>query len=65
MDTWHLTLRGLRLLVLLAELNGMEPRATDISSAYLQAETKEKVCIEAGEEFGPLKGHLLVIHKAL
>ena len=41
------SLRGFRLLVFLAELNGMEVWSTDISSAYLEAYTKEKVCITA------------------
>ena len=59
------SLRGFRLLVFLAELNGMEVWSTDISSAYLEAYTKEKVCITAGPEFGPLEGHRLLIDKAL
>jgi hypothetical protein len=37
----------------------------DISSAYLEAYTQEKVCFIAGPEFGPLEGHLLTIEKAL
>ena len=37
----------------------------DISSAYLEAYTQEKVCFLAGPEFGPLQGHLLVIERAL
>ena len=59
------SLRGLRLLLFIAELNGLETWATDIASAYLEAYTAEKVCIIAGPEFGKLKGHLLVIDKAL
>ena len=59
------SLHGFRLLVFLAELNAIESWATDISSAYLQAKTKEKVCIYAGPEFGPLQGHLLIIHLRL
>ena len=51
------SLRGFRLLVFLAELNGLEVWSTDISSAYLEAYTKEKVCIITGPEFGPLNGH--------
>ena len=43
----------------------MEPWATDISSAYLEAYTTVKVCIKAGPEFGELEGHLLIIIKAL
>ena len=37
----------------------------DISSAYLEAYTKEKLTIIAGPEFGKLEGHRLVIDKAL
>ena len=43
----------------------MEPWATDIGNAYLEALTSEKVCIRAGPEFGDLEGHLLIIYKAL
>ena len=59
------SLRGLRILLVLAELNGIEIWGTDIGNAYLEAFTSEKVCIFAGPEFGPLEGHLLLIHKAL
>jgi hypothetical protein len=59
------SLRGLRTLVFLAELNGLETWATDIGNAYLEAETKERVYIIAGAEFGDLEGHTLVIFKAL
>ena len=59
------SLRGLRLLLFIAELNGLETWATDIASAYLEAYTSEKVCICAGPEFGDLKGHILIIDKAL
>jgi hypothetical protein len=59
------SLRGIRLVIFLAELNNLEIWATDIGNAYLEATTAEKVCIVAGPEFGHLQGHLLVIHKAL
>ena len=49
----------------LAELNKLEVWTTDIGNAYLEAKTKEKLIIIAGKEFGPLKGHLLRIDKAL
>ena len=52
------SLRGLRMCIFLAELNGMEAYATDIGNAYLEAKTGEKVCIKAGPEFGPLQGHV-------
>ena len=59
------TLRGLRLAIFLAELNNMKVYGADISSAYLEAFTSEKVCFVAPPEFGELGGHLLVIVKAL
>ena len=59
------SLRGLRLVIFLAELNGLPVWATDITSAYLEAYTSEKVCIKAGPEFGKLEGHWLIIEKAL
>ena len=59
------SLRGLRLLVFLAELNNLELWGTDITSAYLEAYTSEKVCIKAGPEFGKLCDHWLIIDKAL
>ena len=59
------SLRGLRLLIFLAELNELETWATDIGNAYLEAKTSEKVYIVAGPEFGDRESHILVIHKAL
>jgi Reverse transcriptase (RNA-dependent DNA polymerase) len=37
----------------------------DVSYAYLEAYTQEKVCFISGPEFGPIEGHLLVIVRAL
>ena len=59
------SLCGFRMLVFLAELNGLETWATDIASAYLEAHTAEKVYIITGPEFGPLEGHTLCIVRAL
>ena len=59
------SLWGIRLLVFLAELNGLQAWATDVSSAYLQARTKEKLYLIAGPEFGDLEGHTLLVYKAL
>jgi hypothetical protein len=53
------------LLVFLAELNYLQTWATDISNAYLEALTSEKVCIIAGPKFGNLQGHVMIIYKAL
>jgi len=59
------SLKGLRVMIFLSELNHLELWATDIGNAYLEAETQEKLYIIAGPEFGDLEGHILVIHKAL
>lgn len=59
------SLRGIRMLTFLAELNDMECWCTDVGNAYLESYTKERVFIVAGAEFGPLAGHTLVIQKAL
>jgi Reverse transcriptase (RNA-dependent DNA polymerase) len=58
-----ISLRALRLVIFLAELNNMQLWGADVSSAYLEADTKEEVYIIAGEEFGKLSGHTLVIEK--
>ena len=50
------SLRGLRMVLFLAELNGYTPYAADVSSAYLTAKTNEKVCIIAGSEFLDAEG---------
>ena len=60
-----ISLRGFRTLLFLSELNDLPAWATDISNAYLEATTREKVCIRAGPEFGDLHDHLLIIFKAL
>ena len=59
------SLRDFRLLVFLAELNGLKLWGTNISSAHLEACTKETVCILASPKFGPLAGHRLIIDNAL
>lgn len=59
------SLRSLRIVTFLAELNGLQLFAADVSNAYLEATTKEKVYIIGGVGFGELEGHTLVIYKAL
>jgi Reverse transcriptase (RNA-dependent DNA polymerase) len=59
------SLRGIRLVTFLAELNHLELWGADVGNAYLEAKTKEKVYIIGGPEFGELEGHTLVIYKAL
>ena len=57
------SLRGVRLVVFLAELNELELWQTDIGNAYLEAKTTEKVFVVAGPEFKSfgLEGHVLII----
>ena len=59
------SLRGLQTCLFIGKLDSMEPWATGIRNAYLEALTSEKVCIRAGPEIGDLEGHLLIIYKAL
>ena len=59
------SLRSMRLALLIGEINGLKTMVGDIGNAYLEAFTKEKVYFIAGKEFGPLEGHILKIVKAL
>jgi hypothetical protein len=59
------SLRSLRLVTFLAVHNQLELWGADIGNAYLEAETKEKLYIVAGEEFGDRQGHILIIRRAL
>ena len=58
------SLRSVRLALLLGELNGLKPMVGDIGNAYLEAYTKEKVYFIAGPEFGELEGHTMLVVKA-
>jgi hypothetical protein len=51
------SLRGIRLVVFLAELNGLELWGANVGNAYLEAKAKKKVYIVGGSEFGSLEGH--------
>ena len=59
------TIRGFRIVMFLAELNGLEFWSTDVGNAYLESETTEKVYIIGGPEFGELAEHVLIVVKAL
>ena len=58
-------LRGLSLVLFLAEINGLEPWGTDIGNDSLEGFTKEKFCIVASPEFGPFEGYNLMVVKDL
>ena len=59
------SLRSLRMVVFLSQLNNLENWGADVGNAYLEAYTDEKLCIIAGPEFKELQGHLLIMVKAL
>ena len=59
------SLRSLRMVVFLSQLNDLEIWGADVGNAYLEAYTDEKLCIIAGPEFKELQGHLLIMIKTL
>ena len=59
------SLRSLRMVVFLSQLNNLEIWGADVGNAYLEAYTDEKLCMIAGPEFKELQGHLLIMVKAL
>ena len=59
------SLRGLRIMLFLVELNKLDMWITDIGNSYLEAKTSKKVYIIAGPEFGEKQGATLVIHNEL
>ena len=59
------SLRSLRMVVFLSQLNNLEIWGADVGNAYLEAYTDEKLCIIAGPEVKELQGHLLIMVKAL
>ncbi len=59
------SLRSVRLVALIAELNGLKLTAGDVGNAHLEATTSERVAFVAGPEFGELEGHTMVVVKAL
>ena len=59
------TLRSLRIVIFLAELNGLQLMQGDIGNAYLDSYTQDNVYFTAGPEFRHLAGHNYIIDKAL
>ena len=59
------SLRSLRMVVFLSQLNDLEIWGANVGIAYLEAYTDEKICTIAGPEFKELQGHLLIMIKAL
>ena len=59
------SLDTIKMAFIAAELMGLKVLAADITLAYIQAQTKEKVYTIAGPEFGELEGFALIVDKAL
>ena len=59
------SLRSLRMVVFLSQLNDLEIWGADVGNAYLEAYTNPNLCIIAGPEFKELQGHLLIMIKTL
>ena len=59
------SLRSLRMVVFLSQLNDFEIWGADVGNAYLEAYTDLKLCIIVGPEFKELQGHLLIMIKTL
>ena len=59
------SLRSLRMVVFLPQLNNLEIWGADVNNAYPEVYTDEKSCIIAGPELKELQGHFLTMVKAL
>ena len=59
------SLRHLRLVIFLGELNNLELWGADIGNANLEAYTHEKLFVIAGPEFEELEAFILIFNKAL
>ena len=58
-------LRGLHMMVFVAEINQLDIWVTDIGNAYLEAKISDKFYITAGQGFGEKRGNTLIIYKSL
>ena len=56
---------SVRICLMAAALNGLDVLACDIENAYLTADCREKIFVQAGPEFGPDKGKIMLVKKAL
>ena len=59
------SLRSLRMVVFLSQLNDLEIWGADVGNAYLGAYTDPNLCIIVGPEFKELQAHLLIMIKTL
>ena len=59
------SLRSLRMVVFLSQLNDLKIWGADVGNAYLEVYTDEKLCTIAGPEFKELQGHPFIMIKSL
>ena len=59
------SLRAVRLICFVAELNDLKLMSSDISNAYLEAYNGDPIVFVAGPKFGDLEGHTMIVIKAL
>ena len=59
------SLRSLRMVGFLSQLNDLEIWGADVGNAYLEAYTDQNLCIIVGPEFKELQVHLLIMIKTL
>jgi len=66
-DTYAATVRteNIRLMFYVVVINEQDIKTGDISTAYLNAKTKEKIWVIAGPAFGALQGKIMLVDKAL
>ena len=56
---------SVRIIFLVAALNGLDVQGADIQNAYLIAPNKEKLWMKAGPEFGDHAGTYFVVARVL
>ena len=56
---------SVRIMFLVAALNDLDIKMCDIGNAYLNAETRERLCFTAGQEWGSRAGYEVIIVRAL
>ena len=59
------SLRSVRLMCFIAELNGLDLCQGDVSNACLESCCTALLCFIAGPEFGQFEGHTMLVIKAL
>jgi Reverse transcriptase (RNA-dependent DNA polymerase) len=65
MYSGSVALESVRVVFVIAAKTGLLLWMGDVSSAYIEATTTEKVFTIAGQEFGELEGRVLIVDKAL